>query len=243
VLQSNFDELGITPAIFTEFRDKEYVQRIQNRMGSIIAKSRRDLTERQIVEAEECWIAIAQMPFLDQAIEAVSAKEFLVATQDEWEELGRKVKLRTRYQVLAIVGLVVLAMILPSVFTVSAMITGAIGDDWLTLLLQGSASIALLAGIALFIFFLVKASKVVPPRYEELQGQRHEQQTKLMSQEEWNEIVRIVGARTNDSYRKLRAKRLEFIRSVIGQTSDFERFVPTNGHTHIVDVSAKHTNS
>jgi hypothetical protein len=48
-------DVGISPEIFPEFTDKEYVQRVQNRLTRLIQELRRRLSAGQINQAEDCF--------------------------------------------------------------------------------------------------------------------------------------------------------------------------------------------
>lgn len=82
--------LGITPAIFPEFRDKEYVQETLNQLESVEKASYGRMTPDQRQQAEACAQALFEMPLLETAVTSETAREQFKATDSEWSTLNSR---------------------------------------------------------------------------------------------------------------------------------------------------------
>jgi len=126
--EQRFQEIGITPAIFPEFADKEYVQQVQTKTQAAIQESHNRLSADQIQQAGACFDAIMQMPLLNQAIEATQAVEQLQATKAEWEALDKKARRASSRKGLGILGLGGTFLLLAPIACFVAMFLGQAND-------------------------------------------------------------------------------------------------------------------
>jgi hypothetical protein len=93
---SIFSTYNITPEIFREFSDKEYVQKVLDNLNGLLARIHRILSAEDIKQVEEALRAINQMPFLEQAIEMAVAKDKiieLIPLSKAWAKSKEKVKM------------------------------------------------------------------------------------------------------------------------------------------------------
>lgn len=90
-----FNALGITPALFPEFRDKEFVQETLDQVERIEKGTYGRMTPEQQKQAEDCAVALHEMPLLDKAIASATAREYFAATDGERSALSTRRALLT----------------------------------------------------------------------------------------------------------------------------------------------------
>jgi hypothetical protein len=222
----NLQDIGVSPAVFPDFADKEYVQQVQTRIGKIIQDSRSKLSSGQITEAEDCFNSIAQMPLLDQAIEGQTATEQLQTTEAEWKELSSK---RSSATTKGIVTLLVSLFVCPGVgFVASLMLTAILGKANESLAGLGCMSgmglafIAPVIGLVVGIVFLASRS---PARYKELEVQRREQTSKVPAREVWDKIENLFGKQSSEGYQNIRAQRVTQVMAILNQIQGYNELL------------------
>ena len=227
VLEWRIQDVGISPEIFPEFTDKEYVQKVQGDLVSVIQDSRNRLTPGEISQAEECINAFVQMPLLDQAIEVQSAREQLQATEAEWKQITGKRNLSTLAGLAVLVGSI---FICPNFWCFSSSWAFGIENESLRPIVVVAVlainGILFLASIVGGIILLIKRSS---PRYRELQKDRKQWREKILDRETWKQIVNLFGEQDSEGYQSIRAERESLIRGVMGQIDGYvleDKFLP-----------------
>lgn len=218
VLEWRFQDVGIAPQVFPEFSDKEYVQGIQGDLARVIQDSRSRLTPGEISRAEECVDAFVQIPLLDQAIEAQSAREYLQATEDEWKQISGRKTLLLLAGLAALVGSFIIC---PSTCCHFTSLTSSIRNETLEPIL-GFATLAVhgVLFLASMIGGIVLLAKSSGPRYRELKENRKQWTEKTLDGETWDQIVGLFGEQGSEGYRHLRVERETVIREVMSQIED-----------------------
>ena len=89
---------NVTPALFPQFSDKEYVRRVGEDIKNVLLQAESRLPPDQLVQANACRKAIVEMPLLDEMIEvqkayqSVKALEAVLgaaaAARQRWRRLG-----------------------------------------------------------------------------------------------------------------------------------------------------------
>ncbi|MBC8262886.1 MAG: hypothetical protein H8E47_02015 [Anaerolineales bacterium] len=223
--ERRFQEVGITPEIFPEFTDKEYVQQVQTKTRAAIQESRNRLSDSQIQQAEACFNAIVQMPLLNQAIEATQAVEQLQATEVEWKALGKRASKARQRKVLGILGLGGTFLFLAPLACVVASILGSVSDILGELGLLGVPAV-LLGGLVGSILLITSGLKATPSDYQRLKTTRQKWQAKLMPRGTWQQVVALFGEHDSVGYRDIRTTREDLMRLVLGQVEGFDKFLP-----------------
>lgn len=213
VMAWKFEAGGVTPEVFPEFRDKEYVQQVRKRLQETFADARDRLNETERQEAEECVQAITQMPLLNEAIELQSEAEELEKTQQEWNrlELGREQYPQKAKNIL--IGAVVLSLLLCVVSGLSGSSNSGFGV--VACSLGGLALVG--GGIAYF----VMNSKGRTPEWERLKRKRQTLQRKKPDESKVRQIRDVLGTRTSQGYKTMRAMRQELIHRVLSGAAKF----------------------
>jgi len=223
-LQWRFRDIGISAEIFPEFTDKEYVLQVQKELDGITQDARSKLSGPQINQAEKCINAITQMPLLEQAIEAQSAREQLQATETEWRERASR---KGKYTLAGLGAWAIIAfLIVPCSCSMMGSSSGTASSDlavifWLALSLLFLITIP--AGFIGGIILWVKGST---PRYKELKKLRQEWAEQVPDRATWEKIVATFGKHSSDEYRAVRASRENTIQQVLGQVQEFDKFLP-----------------
>jgi hypothetical protein len=224
-LRWRLDEMGLTPDVFPEFADKEYVQQTQNKISYALRVSQNTMSPQQRHQAETAIKFITQADLLSDAVEAMAAKEELQAMEAEWQELSQEAKQASNKKTMGCLALVATFTIVPiflvSVATMMGNLSGFLG------------SISGLVGLAVWIAALVGSIMLVsrgsnPARYEELKAEREALESKLMPQERWDQVVGLWGQRASHQYRAIQESRNNFLRGVFASVDGFDRFLPVN---------------
>jgi hypothetical protein len=223
--ERRFQEIGITPGIFPEFADKEYVQQVQTKTRAAIQESRNRLSDSQLQQAEACFNAIVQMPLLNQAIEATGALEQLQATEAEWKALGKQASKARQRKVLGFLVLGVTFLFLAPLACVVASILGSVRDILGELGLLG-VPVVLLGGLVGSILLITSGLKATPSDYQRLKTTRQKWQAKLMPRETWEQVVALFGEHDSVEYRNIRTTREDLMRAVLGQVEGFDELLP-----------------
>jgi hypothetical protein len=218
VLEWRIQDVGISPEIFPEFTDKEYVQKVRGDLVRVIQDSRSKLEADEISQAEECVNAFVQMPLLDRAIETRSAREQLQATEAEWKQITGKRNLSTLAGLALLIGSI---FICPSVWCFSTSWAFSVENESLHSILAIAAlaanGILFLASVIGGIILLTRRS----PRYRELQRDRKLWTEKLPGRETREQIVSAFGEQDSEGYQSMRAERERLIQDVMGQIDGY----------------------
>lgn len=75
LFEQRFREFNVTPSLFPDFSDKEYVRDVQEHLTDAIKRARQRLTPDEINRSEECFLAITQSSRLEEAIKITAAHE------------------------------------------------------------------------------------------------------------------------------------------------------------------------
>ncbi len=223
-LSWRLQDLGLTPEIFPEFADKEYVQRTETKIRYAIQESQTMLTPEQHTQADRAVEFVEQSDLLQQAIEAVSAQEELQATEPEWQELSRKSQGASGKKTLGRPGLLGTFIILPwLLFGIVSMMAN-------TSEILGSLSglVALVVWPACLAGSIVLLAQSKPTHYEQLKETRGTWQSKLLPREKWERVVNLWGERSSQGYRGVQESRNNFLRGIFGQLEGFDKFLPVS---------------
>lgn len=217
-----FQNMGITPEIFPEFRDKEYVQQTQTKIQHAIEESRKMLTPDQHDQADRAVKFIEESDLLQETIEAVSAKENLEATEPEWEQLSKKAKGTKSKKTFGCLGLLATFSIIPIILV--GIVT--IMSDASRFLGSISGIVAMLVWTAALAGSIALLAQSKPNRYEELQETREDWRSKLLPSERWQRVVSLWGEQSSQGYRDIQESRNTYIRGIFGQVEGFDKFLP-----------------
>lgn len=222
-LEWRLQDSGVSPEIFAEFTDKEYVQQTLTRIKSAIQQSRGRLSTEQLNQAEAAISYITQAGLLKQAIEAKTALEELQATEPEWQALSQQVKSASTNKSLGCLALLATLSIVPAILVALVAMLEHLskfmgGVGWLFTII---IVIVCLVGA---IYLMVKGAK--PARYKQLKGIREDLQKKLLSREIWEQVAGLWGDQPSQGYRNIQAARGNFLRGIFGQIEGFDKFLP-----------------
>lgn len=207
-----FKDSGLTPAVFPEFSDKEYVNATQKKMSNVLQTARSRLADDQIEQAELAVNCLSEMPLLHQAIQAKSSLEQIQATDAEWKSLeGSKNNSGTKRN-FGILGLIAAPCLC---FGASAGGSDAANAGVFFAVLIIIGAIALLAG-----------SRVNLPKYNELKSQRENLRKNLLPPDTWHQVVDKFGDCASEQYQKLLDDRIAFLNPILG--NEFQRVLTDN---------------
>jgi predicted phage tail protein len=226
-LEWRFQDIGISPGIFPEFADKEYVLQVQEVIGKVTQEAQGRLSETQVRQAEECVNAIVQMPLLEQAIEAQAAREQLQAVEEEWQNVSSE---KSRRTLQGIGTLAVSWFACPVMACIGSPVLGSlairVNENLVSLVGGGAMVLTLLVMLAGSIGGIILLGKSSTRRHAELKKARKAWQGKVPGQEVWNEIVTTFGKQSSDGYRNMRAAHQNLMREVLAQVEGFDKFLP-----------------
>lgn len=212
-LERRFVNSKLSPEAFPEFADKQYVLETEKTIARVVEEARARLTTEHIEQSDTATEYIADMPMLEKAISAKSAKESLKATDQQWEEVSSRHSRRTAFTWLAVVGLVLSAcMGLPLIAWGFSQITeGGLDGSLGGMLTLAVGSVFPGAAIALF------ALRGAPdPDYKPLELNRQSWRARLMRQRDWHEVVSTFGDLSSSEFEAIRQERLAFLKRVLG---------------------------
>lgn len=213
-LDWRFSSSGISPEVFPDIQDKEYVHNTQKKIIEVVEKAKASLTQQQIQQSETAVQYIIEMPILQQAFVAKGANESLFATQEQWGKLnGRK----SRNDLLLVLGGVGIVMSvcagIPTVSTGLGMLTsGDLGG-----IITGIVILAIGGFLSVGSFALIILGCKTNPEYAPLKAKRKEWQEQLMSQEENQQVVSTFGDLTSEQFKKVYEERLAFLNPLLGE--------------------------
>lgn len=215
---------GLFADVFPDFQDKEYVLETEKKIAKVIEESKAKLTQQQIQQSETAVQYIAEMPMLEQAVSAKSAKESLEATEEEWQELSSRQGKKKLFMVLGLTGIAISACVgLPLIFGgLSILTSGGLGNVIGGLLMTGAGG-AIPVGAVVSLVFGSKSN----PGYTSLKDNREIWQEQLMPQEDWQRVISTWGDLTSDQFEGVREERLAFLRPLLG--GDFQKYLTPGG--------------
>ncbi|MFC1879236.1 hypothetical protein ACFLZW_04925 [Chloroflexota bacterium] len=220
-LKQRFEELGISPEIFPEFKDKEYVLDVQKRMNTVIG----ELSAEEIQQAEQCVADLVQMPILNKAIETQIAAETLGETREEWDKLSSR---RAAYILWGVVALGFSLVICTASFCFAIPLGFSISAGFDTF---GGLLNLVIFMFVLILFFasiiggIILLSKSSTERYKELREIRNRAEGRIPTMEIRAELIEIFGEPKSDDLQKLKEERLASIRQVLGEIEGYDRLV------------------
>jgi hypothetical protein len=222
-LRWRIQELGITPEIFPEFADKEYVQQTQTKIKDAIQQSQSLMPPEQRAQADKAVKFVEQSALLQKAIDAMSAKEKLADTEQEWAALSQKAKRAKNNKTLGCLALVGTFLIVPAISDVISALMASISEflGGLTMLIS---LVVWVGGMIGSIVLLAKQSK--PEGYEQLKETRETWKSELLPNETWERVVSLWGKRTSQGYQEIQRSRNNFLSGMFGQVDGFDKFLP-----------------
>lgn len=109
-LEKLFDEVGVEPATFQQFADKDRVKQVRSTSSSIKEEVAERLSEEEIGEVHFRLKLFAHFPFLDFLISHLKASRELPEAEEKWKELAaEKHKGRYSFGWVLVIGLLLLA--------------------------------------------------------------------------------------------------------------------------------------
>ncbi len=214
-LEWRLQDSGISPDIFPDFADKEYVQQAFTKIKLATQQSRGRLSEEQLTQAETAIKYTTEAGLLNQAIEAKSAFEKLQATEAEWNELSKQSSSASKSKTW---GCSVLFLAFALLF---ACLAASLGGDTGWVIFTGFVGmICLVGGVVLM-------AKSKPAHYQQAKAIREELQKKLLPREQWDKVVNLWGDLSSLGYRDIQTTRANFLRGVFGQVEGFDKFLPS----------------
>lgn len=222
-LEWRLQDSEISPEIFSEFSDKEYVQQTFTKIRLAVQQSHGRLSQKQLAQAEIAISYVTEAGLLNQAIEAKSALEELQATESEWNMLSKQAGSTSGMKVLGCLGLLATFSFIPMFLGIFA--------TWLASINDMLSSISGLFGIGVWLICLVGSiilmAKSKPARHQQMKAERESLQSKLMKREEWAKVTALWGDISSQGYRNIQAARANFLRGVFGQVEGFDKFLPS----------------
>ena len=223
---------GLTPEIFPEFSDKEYVFKTQNKIVEIVGKCQQNLNRAQIQQADLAVKYIVEMPMLLQATKANWSLEQIRATQQKWDKVSKEDNARKGsgcLNTLGFFGILFGSWVICTIgngFSVilKTLIDNDTAGSVITLpvqLITLSLSLVALIGGGLFfgkrLWHNLSASKP-DPSINALRQKREEWKQSLMSPDEWKHAKSVFGEDlSNERLRKLYSERAAFLEPLMGK--------------------------
>ncbi len=223
---------GLTPELFPEFSDKDYVFRTQNKIVEIVGRCQQNLTRAQIQQADLAVKYVVEMPMLMQAIKAKWSFEQIQATQPKWDKISKENNARTSSGCLNVIGIVGVLFGVMVICSIGSGITGMLMSTTsnetirnvislpiqvITLLLM---VIAFIAGVFFFgkrlwqILFGDKSDPDATP----LRQKRDEWKQNLMPSNEWEQVKATFGGElSSEQFKKLYNERVALLEPLMGK--------------------------
>ena len=203
---SFFSNYNITPDIFAEFVDKEYVQKVLDTLSSLSIRLRQYLSPEDIEQAEQALKSMEQMPFLEQAIEMAEANDKvkkLIPLSKAWKKSKDKSNMKE-----GVIKMMLIIGFFPIVFIT---VIASEYSGWLSILIFGItvSAIFLFANIVFKDDFNEKH-----PSFEETWVSLNKI-AQTNNTEIWNQIQFVFETVNVNDLRKLREKRLSLITSIV----------------------------
>lgn len=208
-LEWRLKDSRLTPEVFPEFSDKDYVYNTQKKINSVISESASRLSEEQLDQAELAVKCLIEMPLLQEAIQAKSSLEQIQATEEEWRAVETQkngAKTKKNFGILGLIATPCLCLGITSMAGTNSSAGAMIG--FLALI----GAIALLAG-----------SRANLSRHNELKNLRENWRKNLLPASVWNHVVGKFGDLPSEQYQKMQDDRIDFLNPILG--NEFQRFL------------------
>lgn len=203
---SIFSAYNITPEIFKEFSDKEYVQKVLNTLNGLSTRISQTLSPEDILHVEQALKSIEQMPFLERAIEMADSKDKIkkiAPLSKAWIKSNEKAKqkeetIRWGIVILLIIGFLPIVIMAESYFLLSMLIIGII-----------------IFGMVIFANIVFKDDfKEKHPNFEQTWVSLN-QIAQINNTEIWHQIQADFETTNADDLRNLKDKRQSLITSIV----------------------------
>lgn len=211
-----FQALEISPRIFPEFKDKEFVQATLAQLDQLYQATKSKLSAEQIAQAEKCASALTQMPLLEKAIETQIAQEELQKAQAEWNSLSNR---RSSFRLGGCLSLLAIVPICSVGFLCSL---SAIGNPNNNPNILGSLMMIsfLILAFGCFVGGMVLFANSSSNRYSELEKQREDLKKKVADNETQQTIVNVFGRANSDGYKEMLNRHRELIQATLSSMAD-----------------------
>lgn len=221
LIESGYKEIGITPNVFPDFVDKEYVTKFQDKVDGVLTKTRNGLSKTDLDQAEECVSGVLDMPLLEKVITSQGAQEQLNSLDGEWKELEGYVSARQRKGVLSLIGIVVFPVVVACLGSAIAQNNRALGQAITIIMLIGPL---VLLGYGIYLL-ATKFPSGKKGRYAEIANERDRLRVMLANQEESGQIVEKFGSLSSQEYLNLKEKRQTLIKKIIEDVEGDEKLL------------------
>jgi hypothetical protein len=223
-------ESGLTPEVFPDFQDKEYVLATEKRIAQVIDDSRAPLSDRQVEQSERAIQYIVEMPLLQGAVSAVSARESLASTADQWKETRGRQRKKKNFRVLGFVGigLTLCAGIWLILGGLSTLMSGAGlggGTDGVRfgMMMGGMLMVGVGAAIPVGSVALLVLGERPNPTYEPLKTKRENWRRQLLPSQDWERVKSTFGDLNSAQFEQILEQRLAFLNPLLG--GDFQKYL------------------
>lgn len=221
LLEYRLTDLDVTPEIFPDFTDKEYVHKAQSSISRLKKNSKAKLVQKQITKAEECVTAIVEMPLLNDALDWKKAEKLLQDTESDWKrQSGRKTMFR-----LGAVGALVVAVPLACLSLIASVGTSN----------SSLQNLGCLGGFALPVVGLIGAIFLFAVGSGQIKGnlaKDREEAAKTIPDDKTQEMMKEkFGPLEEKDLKSLSVDRGELIQGVMGEvmdSEDYDRFLLTD---------------
>ncbi len=231
LLRRRLAEFNVSPHIFPDFSDKEYVQDVQQRLNDMLEKTKARLTPDEINRANETVQAITQMPNLEEAIKVIEANENLEATQtaarqrlqeleDEWRAQ------QSKKQKWSLVGMGAFLWI-PVALMLTCVLPAFKTDSTLWNMLVNIGIIALLLSmVGAFVVGVIFFAKQPSDKYGALKKERATLRATLYKKpQDTSSIGMEFQGKTGPELRNIRQTRKQLIEETMGEVSGYEKLL------------------
>lgn len=213
---------GISPVLFPDFADKEYIENTFSRIRAVVKVSKAALSEEQLDEAELAVKFVTQSDLLNRAIAAASAWEELQARAPEWRDLSKQAASASNGKTLGCLALIGTFTVLPAIL--GAITMGLANES------EGLGAFAAVLSIivwgACLVGGIVLRTKKKPEAYEQMKTRREELNKQLLSREQWEPIISLFGSKSSQGYRDIQSLRADFIGGIVDQVQGLDGFLP-----------------
>ncbi len=223
---------GLTPELFPEFSDKEYVFKTQNKIVELVGKCQQILTKAQLQQSDLAVKYIVEMPLLLQASKAKWSFEQIQATESKWNKITKENTTRTSsgcLNALGIAGVLFGALVICQIGGSIASALSTISNNEtvqsaISLPILGITYLVALAAIGAGIFFFGKKlyqtffGTKSDPEATPLRQKRDEWKNNLMKPDEWQQVKSTFGGDlSSEQFRKIYTERTTFLEPLMGK--------------------------
>lgn len=221
VIEKRFESAGLSSSIFTEFRDKEFVEETQAELSQALASLKRRLGADENAQAEEAAQAMFDMSLLNAAIQESELREALSITEGEWAATTSQKNKRILFSLAALILAGLICPIGPvapplSMMAASLFPTLEMGFVAGMIVLLGFGVVAIVGFVAAAVLFLTRVSG----RRHELERQRKDLQRQFVPADVLQRIIATFGNHNSQHYRALRESREKQIQMTLSSLSD-----------------------